>query len=61
MDKIRNALVVAEAVLALLLMLGVLTQTPKAERQIYWTTWVLVAGFLVCSIANVWVAAHPTQ
>jgi len=85
MDKIRNALVVAEAVLALLLMLGVLTQTPKAsglggpiggggdglgggyrtrrglERQIYWTTWVLVAGFLVCSVANVWVAAHPTQ
>src|SRR2546428_13940709 len=31
MDKIRNALVVAEAVLALLLMLGVLTQTPKAS------------------------------
>jgi protein translocase SecG subunit len=28
------------------------------ERQIYWTTWVLVAGFLVCSIANVWVSAH---
>jgi protein translocase SecG subunit len=28
------------------------------ERQIYWTTWVLVAGFLFCSIANVWVSAH---
>ena len=25
------------------------------ERQIYWTTWVLVAAFLVCSIANIWV------
>ena len=85
MDKILNALVVAEAVLAVLLVLGVLIQTPKAsglggtigggdsglgggyrtrrglERQIYWTTWVLTAGFLVCSIANVWVRAHFSQ
>jgi protein translocase SecG subunit len=28
------------------------------ERQIYWTTWVLVAAFLVCSLANIWVRAH---
>lgn len=28
------------------------------ERQIYWTTWVLVAAFLVSSIANIWVRAH---
>src|SRR5439155_4101471 len=85
MAKLQNALIIAEAVIAVLLMAGVLIQTPKAsgvggtiggggdglgggyrtrrglERQIYWTTWVLVAGFLVCSVANVWVAAHPTQ
>ena len=60
--------------LAVLLMAGVLIQTPKSgglggtiggggdgtgggyrtrrglERQIYWTTWVLVVAFLVCSI-----------
>jgi hypothetical protein len=30
------------------------------ERQIYWTTWVLVAAFLVCSVANVWVTTHFT-
>ena len=82
MAKLQNALVVAEAVLAVLLMAGVLIQTPKAsglggtigggdsglgggyctrrglERQIYWTTWVLVVAFLVCSIANVWVTTH---
>jgi protein translocase SecG subunit len=28
------------------------------ERQIYWTTWVLVVGFLICSIANIWVSTH---
>jgi protein translocase SecG subunit len=28
------------------------------ERQIYWTTWVLVAGFLICSLANIWVTTH---
>ena len=83
MDKLQNALVIAEAVLAVLLTAGVLIQTPKAsglggtigggdsglgggyrtrrglERQIYWTTWVLTAGFLICSVANVWVSAHP--
>ena len=83
MAKLQNALVIAEAVLAVLLMAGVLIQTPKAsglggtiggggdglgggyrtrrglERQIYWTTWVLVGGFMVASIANVWVVTHP--
>src|SRR2546421_4197346 len=82
MAKLQNALIIAEAVIAVLLMAGVLIQTPKAsglggtiggggdglgggyrtrrglERQIYWTTWVLGAGFLVCSIANVWVTTH---
>ena len=28
------------------------------ERQIYWTTWVLVGAFLICSLANIWVQAH---
>jgi len=81
--KLQNGLIIAEAVIAVLLMAGVLIQTPKAsglggtigggggdglgggyrtrrglERQIYWTTWVLVVGFLVCSIANVWVTTH---
>ena len=81
MARLQNALVIGEAVIALLLVAGVLIQTPKAsglggtiggggdvgggyrtrrglERQIYWTTWVLVAAFLVCSIANVWVTTH---
>ena len=83
MAKLQNGLIIAEAVIAVLLMAGVLIQTPKAsglggtigggggdglgggyrtrrglERQIYWTTWVLVVGFLVCSIANVWVTTH---
>jgi protein translocase SecG subunit len=34
------------------------------ERQIYWTSWVLVAAFLICSVANIWVsnylALHPS-
>jgi protein translocase SecG subunit len=84
MVKLQNALVIAEAVLAVLLTAGVLLQTPKAsglggtigggdsglgggyrtrrglERQIYWTTWVLVTGFLICSVANVWVSGHPS-
>ncbi|TAN32795.1 preprotein translocase subunit SecG [bacterium] len=83
MDKVRNALVILEAVLALFLMAGVLIQTPKAsglggtigggggdglgggyrtrrglERQVYWTTWVLAAAFLLCSLANIWVTTH---
>ncbi|MDQ6721753.1 MAG: preprotein translocase subunit SecG [Candidatus Dormibacteraeota bacterium] len=84
MAQVSKALIIIEAVLALLLMLGVLVQTPKAsglggtigggdgglgggyrtrrglERQIYWTTWVLVAAFLVCSVANIWVSRHLT-
>ena len=82
MNQVKNALVIIEAALALLLSIGVLVQTPKAsglggtigggdgglgggyrtrrglERQIYWTTWVLVAAFLISSIANIWVRAH---
>jgi protein translocase SecG subunit len=82
MAKLSNALIITEAVLAVLMILGVLMQTPKStglggtiggggegigggyrtrrglERQIYWTTWVLVTGFLVCSIANIWMTTH---
>ena len=82
MDQVKNALIIIEAALALLLTVGVLVQTPKAsglggtigggdgglgggyrtrrglERQIYWTTWVLVGAFLICSVANIWVRAH---
>ncbi len=83
MDKVRNALVIIEVVLAVLLMAGVLVQTPKAsglggtiggggdggigggyrtrrglERQVYWTTWVVTAAFLISSIANIWVTTH---
>jgi protein translocase SecG subunit len=82
MDKLKNALIIIEAVLAVLLLVGVLVQTPKAsglggtigggdgglgggyrtrrglERQIYWTTWVMVAAFLICSLANIWVTSH---
>jgi protein translocase SecG subunit len=87
MQNVAHTLVVLEAVIALLLVVTVLVQTPKAsglggtigggdgglgggyrtrrglERQIYWTSWVLVAAFLVCSVANIWVAnwiaSHP--
>ncbi len=83
MVNVAKALVIIEVVLAVLLMAGVLIQTPKAsglggtigggggdglgggyrtrrglERQIYWTTWVLVAAFLICSVANIWVTTH---
>jgi protein translocase SecG subunit len=77
MAQIKNALIIIEVVLAVLLMAGVLLQTPKAsglggtiggggdglgggyrtrrglERQVYWTTWVLTAAFLLCSVANI--------
>jgi protein translocase SecG subunit len=82
MAQLRNALVLVEAVIAVLLVAGVLIQTPKAsglggtigggdgglgggyrtrrglERQVYWTTWVLVVGFLVCSIVLIWIRQH---
>jgi protein translocase SecG subunit len=83
MTNVRNALVIIEVVLAVVLMAGVLVQTPKAsglggtigggdsggigggyrtrrglERQIYWTTWVVTAAFLICSVANIWVTTH---
>ena len=82
MANLKNSLIIIEAVLAVLLLVGVLVQTPKAsglggtigggdgglgggyrtrrglERQIYWTTWVLVAAFLACSLANIWVTTH---
>jgi protein translocase SecG subunit len=80
--QINNALIIIEVVLAVLLMAGVLIQTPKAsglggtiggggdglgggyrtrrglERQVYWTTWVLAAAFLICSIALTWIRAR---
>ncbi|HZQ48863.1 MAG TPA: preprotein translocase subunit SecG [Candidatus Dormibacteraeota bacterium] len=80
MNNVKNALVIIEVVLSVLLMVGVLVQTPKAtglggtiggggdglgggyrtrrglERQIYWTTWVVVAAFLITSMANIWVS-----
>jgi preprotein translocase subunit SecG len=80
--SLEAPLIVIEVILSVLLMLGILLQTPKAtglggtiggggdglgggyrtrrglERQIYWTTWVLVAGFLVISVANIWIAEH---
>ena len=83
MAKVQQALIITEAVLSVLLMAGILIQTPKAsglggtiggggdgsgggyrtrrglERQIYWTTWVLVVAFLICSLANIWVTTHP--
>jgi protein translocase SecG subunit len=82
MDKLRGPLVIAEVVICVLLMAGVLLQTPKAtglggtigggdgglgggyrtrrglERQIYWTTWVLVSAFLVISVVNIWASYH---
>jgi protein translocase SecG subunit len=83
MAQVKNALIIIEVVLAVLLMAGVLIQTPKAtglggtiggggdglgggyrtrrglERQVYWTTWVLTAAFLLCSLGNIWVTTHP--
>lgn len=80
MDKVRGALIILEVLVGLLMVLGILIQTPKAtglggtiggggggvgggyrtrrglERQIYMTTWVLVAAFLVVSVANIWVS-----
>lgn len=82
MDRFRNALIILDVVIGVLMMVGILLQTPKAtglggtigggdggmgggyrtrrglERQIYLTTWVLVAAFLIVSIANIWISTH---
>ena len=75
MAHLKTPLIVLEVILSLLLMLGILVQTPKAtglggtiggggdglgggyrtrrglERQIYWTTWVLVGAWLAVLLA----------
>jgi len=75
MAHLKTPLIVLEVVLSLLLVLGILLQTPKAtglggtiggggdglgggyrtrrglERQIYWTTWVLVGAWLTILLA----------
>lgn len=82
MKNLLNPLIVMELVLSVLLMLGILVQTPKAtglggtigggaggdglgggyrtrrglERQIYWTTWILAAAWLIILVAYVVVA-----
>ncbi len=82
MAAARGPLIVLQIVITVLLMAGVLFQTPKAtglggtigggdgglgggyrtrrglERQIYWTTWVLVGAFLLISIANIVISTH---
>jgi len=72
MAHLKTPLIALEVVLSVLLMFGILLQTPKAtglggtigggggdglgggyrtrrglERQIYWTTWVIVGAWLV--------------
>ena len=80
MARIQSALVILDVVIGVLMMIGILLQTPKAtglggtigggdgglgggyrtrrglERQIYMTTWVLVTGFFIVSLANIWIA-----
>ncbi len=82
MKNVANALIILEVVVGVLMMIGILLQTPKStglggtigggggdwgggyrtrrglERQIYLTTWVLVAAFLMVSVANIWVSTH---
>ena len=70
MNQVKNALVIIEAALALLLSIGVLVQTPKASGLGGtigggdgglgggYRTGREVAAFLVSSIANIWVRAH---
>jgi preprotein translocase subunit SecG len=82
MAKVQQWLIITEAVIAVILIAGILIQTPKAsglggtiggggdgggggyrtrrglERQVYWTTWVLTAAFLICSLALIWMRTH---
>jgi protein translocase SecG subunit len=86
MQRIEQALVIMQVVVAILLITGVLLQTPKAtglggtiggggdsglgggyrtrrglERQIYYSTWVLLVVFFIVSVANFWFSVHhPT-
>lgn len=85
MARIQSALVIIDVVIGVLMMIGILLQTPKAtglggtigggdgglgggyrtrrglERQIYLTTWVLVVGFFVVSLANIWIAIQANK
>lgn len=83
MQRIQTALIVMQVVVAVLLIAGVLLQTPKStglggtiggggdsslgggyrtrrglERQIYYSSWVLAAVFLVVSVTNFWFSVH---
>ncbi len=60
MKQLNNALIIIETALAVLLMAGVLIQTPKASGLggTIGTTWVLAAAFLICSIALTWIRAR---
>jgi protein translocase SecG subunit len=84
MDRVRSALIILEVAVGILMMAGILLQTPKAtglggtigggggdfgggyrtrrglERQIYYTTWVLVAAFLIVSVANIWIGSKTS-
>jgi len=86
MQRIEQALVIMQVVVAILLITGVLLQTPKAtglggtiggggdsglgggyrtrrglERQIYYSTWVLLVVFFIVSVTNFWFSVHhPT-
>jgi preprotein translocase subunit SecG len=79
--NVAHVLVILEVITSILLIAGVVLQTPRAtglggtlgggggftggyrtrrglERQLYYTTWVLAAIFLIISVANIYVAAH---
>jgi protein translocase SecG subunit len=83
MQRIEQALVIMQVVVAILLITGVLLQTPKAtglggtiggggdsglgggyrtrrglERQIYYSTWVLLVVFFIVSVTNFWFSVH---
>lgn len=84
MSHLKTPLIALEVVLSVLLMFGILVQTPKAtglggtiggggdglgggyrtrrglERQIYWTTWVLVGAWLVVLLAVLAIETHTS-